>query len=188
MALAAIATATPAVLETNGGAGRLFTECYAHVTRGVVLELDPDKCAILARQRPTWSVYEGDCLKALAAGVGSHLAFDLIDVDPYGSPFEIIDAIFSNGRAHPDVVQLVVNDGLRQGVQMGRAWGVACLQDIVADFGNNLYDCYLDVAKEKVRRICGAAGFRLESWVGWHCGHGRNMTHYWAQLVRDRAA
>lgn len=110
------------VLETHGGYGRLFERCYGD-RRGVVFEKDRRKAAHLARQRPDWRVYEGDCLKPLSAGVGADMAFGLIDLDPYGSPFDVMQAIFQGERrAFAPTVQLVVNDGLRQKVGVGGSW------------------------------------------------------------------
>jgi hypothetical protein len=158
--------ATPVVLESHGGRGRLFTECYEGVAAGVVFEKDPGKIEILARQRPTWSVYEGDCLAAIDAGAGGHLRFNVIDLDPYGMPFEVMAAVFHPNRPLADVVELVVNDGTRQKVGLGGAWNVKCLADIVRDFGNNLHAVYLEAAKEKTRRLVKAAGFKIAAWRG----------------------
>jgi len=177
------------VLETNGGAGRLFEECYrpADVTAGAVFEKEPAKAEMLARQRPTWAVYEADCIAALAAGAAGHLVFNFIDVDPYGAAFPVIEAALSHPKRLADRIRLVVNDGLRQKVQLGGAWSVDCLADIVAEFGNNLYPVYLDVAKEKTRRLARAAGFELVEWSGYYCGHAGGMTHYSAELLRSGA-
>ncbi len=182
--------ARPVVLETHGGAGLLYDACYAHrAAGGVVFEADGQKASLLAQQRPEWSVYEGDCEAALAAGAAAHLAFDVVDVDPYGSPFETIGGLFkAEGRTWPDVVQLVVNDGLRQKVRFGGAWDVICLRPIVAEWGNDLFDRYIDVAKEMVARLVAPAGFGVARWRGYHCGTGEQMTHYWAELRREPRA
>jgi hypothetical protein len=176
--------AEPVVLETHGGWGHVWLECYRDVGRGAVFETRPDKAESLARQRPAWAVYEADCGRALEAGAASHLAYNFVDVDPYGSPFGVVAAYLSPGRTLPDVWHLVVNDGLRQKVQIGGAWQVECLADVVRDYGNDLYGRYLGVAKEKIRRLAAAAGFGLAGWSGYHCGHNQGMTHYWAKLSR----
>lgn len=177
----------PVILESHGGMGRIFTEVYepAKCLRGVVIEKNPAKVDILARQRPTWSVYEGDCEKALAGGAGSHLRFNYIDLDPYGSPFDVMEAVFTPERPLADEIQLVVNDGLRQMVKRGGAHRVDCLQGIVREFGNDLYPVYLQVAKEKVKRITSKLGYELSHWFGYHVT--ADMTHYWATLTRPTA-
>lgn len=59
-------TAEPVVMETHGGVGQVWASVYAHISQGVVFEKNEEKAAHLARQRPTWAVYEADCIKALS--------------------------------------------------------------------------------------------------------------------------
>ena len=180
--------ADPVVMETHGGWGKLYKEVWYRAGRGIVLEKNEEKAEVLSRQRPTWAVYCADSEKAIAGGVGAHLPCNIFDVDPYGSPFATIQAILKSERKLPDTVHLVVNDGLRQKVQLGGAYHVECLKGIVADYGNDLYGVYLDVAKEMVRRIAKTAGFSLAAWRGYYCGFGHNMTHYHALLNRVSGA
>jgi len=172
------------VLETHGGAGRIYERCYD--TRvGVVLEKKPEKAEHLAKQRPTWRVYQCDSAKALACGLANDLAFGLVDIDPYGSPWPILEALLLKSRRQwPDVVQIVVNDGLRQKCKMGGSWNAGDLREMVEQYGNNLYPIYLEVAREKLEKIAGQAGFKLTGWVGYYCGHAGDMTHYWATLQK----
>lgn len=171
------------VLETHGGAGRIYERCY-DTRRGVVLEKNPDKVEHLAKQRPNWRVYQGDCAKALACGLAKDMAFGLVDIDPYGSPWKVIEALFAQRRPWPDVVQLVVNDGLRQKCKMGGSWNAGDLRDMVELYGNNLYPIYLEIAEEKLEKIAARAGFKLSGWVGYYCGHAGDMSHYWATLTK----
>jgi hypothetical protein len=78
----------PVVCETHGGAGKLFDACYPLVRRGVVFEKDAEKAATLAKQRPSWSVYECDATAALDACAhgGSFVRFRHPVDDPPGSP------------------------------------------------------------------------------------------------------
>jgi hypothetical protein len=80
-------------------------------------------------------------------------------------------------------VQVVVNDGSRQRVQIGRASATAALKGVVRRHGNQLYHCYREVARELVEEIVAAAGFSVATWRGYYCGRGNNMTHYWAGLA-----
>jgi hypothetical protein len=175
----------PTVLETHGGAGKVFAACYSRFTRGVVFEVDPDKAETLAAQRPSWSVYQSPCETVLEAGGCAERSFNFLDCDPYGSPFPALGAFFGTPRAFPESMHLVVNDGLRQKVKLGGAWQTHDLRELVQEFGNDLYGCYMAVAKEKIRRLVKAAGYAIESWKGYHCGHGGDMTHYWAALKRS---
>ena len=100
----------PVVLETHGGNGEIFSRCYSHLESGVVFEKDLVKVALLGKQRPTWAVYEADCIGALAAGVGSHLPVNFLDLDPYGDPWPVIDAFFEGRKDLPSSLAIVVNE------------------------------------------------------------------------------
>lgn len=175
---------TPIILETHGGSGQLFKACYPHLHVGVVFEKDAQKAARLARQRPTWAVYECDCLTALAGGVGAHLAIDLLDVDPYGSPFEVLEAFFTSTRPFAPLMAVAVNDGLRQKVTMGGAWTVHALREAVERHGNDLHPIYLEVCGEILTEIVSHAGYRVEHFSGYYAGRGGAITHYLALLRR----
>lgn len=174
----------PVIMETHGGKGALFKACYSDVAAGVVLEKDRGKVEILARQRPTWAVYEvTDSAKAIAGGAGNHLPVNVLDVDPYGDPWPTIEAFFSSERERPDKVFVVVNDGLKSKVNIG-AWDVGTLAPMVQKYGNNLSPIYLEVCKELMAEKAAQAGYGLSRWVGYYCGHARQMTHYLAILER----
>lgn len=85
---------TPIVMETHGGAGKLFDACYGNVRDGIVFEKNPKKSKLIGLQRPTWRVYEADCESAIVSGIGGDLPVNLLDVDPYGDPWPVIDAVF----------------------------------------------------------------------------------------------
>ena len=180
----------PMVLETQGGYGALFEAVWRFGAKGgAVFEKDAIKASALARQRPGWSVYESDCERPIAAGCPSHLKFDVVDLDPHGSPFPVMEALFSGGVALAEEMHLVVNDGLRNKIRLGGAWDVKCLADLVPQFGNDrMFTHYLQVAKEKTRRLAAVAGYKIGAWYGYYCGHSGNMTHYWARLVRPVGA
>lgn len=109
----------PVVMETHGGFGAIWRDCYANIPAGVVFEKDPKKTAALAEQRPTWAVYEADCENAIAAGVGFHLPINYFDFDPYGSPWSVIQALFSRTRVDwPARIVLVANDGYRLAIKL----------------------------------------------------------------------
>ena len=73
----------------------MFGACYDGVESGIVFEKNPQKTKLLGLQRPTWRVYEADCEVAINAGVGNDLPVNLLDVDPYGDPWPVIEAFFS---------------------------------------------------------------------------------------------
>lgn len=179
--------APPVVMETHGGAGALFNAVYAHIHRGVVFEIDPDKAAILGKQRPSWAVYEADCIHALADGVGRHLTVNLLDIDPYGSSWDIVDAFFGSSRPFAERMIVVVNDGLRQKLMLNGAWTVKQMQPVVQQFGNDLHGKYLDVCQMLIKTKAAKAGYALSRFNGYYCGYSRANTHFMAVLDKDQS-
>ncbi len=174
---------TPVVMETHGGYGEIFKRCYRGVASGVVFEKKPNKAEILARQRPTWAVYEADCVKALGADAGGHLEINVLDVDPYGEPWPVLTAFFTSDRPRAQQMAVVVNDGLRQKVKMGGGWSTGSLKAVVSRYGNDkLYANYLDVCRELLEESVSQAGYGLTHWGGYYCGYAKQMTHYAALL------
>lgn len=172
----------PVLMETHGGYGRIFTRCYRGIDAGCVLEKDSNKAKFLAQQRPTWAVYEGDAAALLSIGAGAHLRINLLDVDPYGDPFPTIHAFLMSQRPPVDSLWIVVNDGLRQKTKMGGAWSVETLKPAVAEFGNDLYPCYLDVCRWLLHKEAEQAQANLLRFSGYYCGYQKQMTHYAAML------
>jgi hypothetical protein len=176
----------PVVLEAFGGFGKLYARCYAAVEQGVVFEKDSTKVAALARQRPTWAVYQADSTAAIRDGAGSHLPVNFLDLDPYGEPWPTLDAFFQGHKPKVPRLVIVVNDGLRQKLQAGGGWEVHSLAEVVAERGNcGLFQEYLSICKLLVQKKAAQAGYRLRRWNGYHCGRQGHMTHYAAVLERS---
>lgn len=172
-------------METHGGYGKIGAACYFGVERGIVFEKDPAKAEALATQRPTWAVYECDCVAALKAGVGAHLPVNVIDIDPYGQPWDVIDAFWATERKLPDKIGIAVNDGLRLNLKLGKAASVHSLRAAVMKFGAKaIFPNYLDVCQWMMQEKAGQRGYTLTRWAGYYCGHAEQMTHYAAVLVR----
>src|SRR5579862_4307720 len=168
----------PVVMETHGGLGKVGDACYAEVPAGVVFEKDPEKAALLARKRPTWSVWESDCVRSLRNGVGAHLAVNLLDVDPYGDPWPVFDAFFDSERPRAPVLWVAVNDGLGRWIRGGHAWKSPSLKTVVAKHGNDLYGKYLEIAKELLAEKALTVGYRVTSYAAyWVFGKG-DKSHY----------
>lgn len=173
----------PVVLETHGGYGRLYERCYSHISGGIVIEKDARKAAFLARQRRTWRVFEDDCLDVLRCRVTDDVPANLFDIDPYGSPWDVIDLCMQR-RSLPSSIWIVVNDGLRQKCQRGGSWNVKCLGSVVERRGANLYPVYLDVCEELLEEKAGQHGMSLTRFSGYYCGKQKQMTHYVACIER----
>lgn len=170
----------PNVMETHGGMGEIWQTCYYQLPYGVVFESDRARAAALALQRPTWSVYEANCVKALGLGAGSHFPVNLLDIDPYGEAWTTIEAFMSSARPRTSPLVVVVNDGLRNRIKLGRAWKTAILQPFVEKYGNDLHDIYLEICEEKLGELGLIAGYRLDKFEGYYCGDEGKMTHYLA--------
>lgn len=176
--------AQPVVMETHGGYGRLYLQVYPNLQQGIVFEKDEHKAGVLAEQRPTWAVYQGDCVAALKVGVGAHRIINVLDIDPYGEPWSVMDAFFTSDRPRANTLYLVVNDGLRNKLKLGGAWSMDQMAAVVERYGNNLYHRYLDVCQELVQQKAAQAGYGLSRFAGYYCGTDALMTHYLAVLTR----
>jgi len=176
----------PIIMETHGGAGKLFRACYEEIKTGIVFEKDPKKSKLLGKQRPTWRVYEADCEGAISAGVGGDLPINLLDLDPYGDPWPVIEAFFGSERERASLLCVAVNDGLRQKVKFGGSWSVGSLQSAVSKYGNDLHSIYLEVCQEILKEKVFQAGYHLKRFAGYYCGASKLMTHYLGVLELDR--
>jgi len=176
--------ALPVIMETHGGKGAIYSACYRTVQSGVVFEKDREKAGFLALQRPTWAVYEADCVGAIAHGAGAHLEVNVLDVDPYGEPWPTIRAFFESERPRTARLYVVVNDGLRQKLRISGGWHVASITSVVSRFGSDLQGKYLAVCEIMIKELAAKAGYSLSRFAGYYCGAGNWMTHYLAELGR----
>jgi hypothetical protein len=176
------------VMETHGGIGKLYASCYSTIRDGVVFERDPAKADFLAHQRPSWAVYRCDVVRALRAGAGAHLEINLLDLDPYGQPWNVIDAYFSSKRSFPERMAVVVNDGLRQNLKMHGAWNNKSMQGIVSKYGNDsMFKRYKELCREMLADRVISQGYVVDQWASYYTGFAGNMTH-WAAILVKRSA
>lgn len=172
------------IIETHGGTGEIYRETYTAAKTGVVFDTDTIKAKLLSRQRPHWAVYEADCVDGLKNGLGELFDATLIDVDPYGQPWPILETVFENAML-ADRVGIAVNDGLRQKLKMNGGWTVESLRPQVEKYGNQtLYMNYLDICEEKLETLI-PENYSLEAFGGYYTGHGKQITHYGAILERE---
>jgi hypothetical protein len=150
-----------------------------------VFEKDETKAEGLAVQRPTWSVISGDAERGLRAGLGAHIAANVLDIDPYGDPWPFVEAFLFSDRALPDRLGVVVNDGLRHKLKLNAGWKIKSLEASLKHFGNaSLYERYAQVCEWNMRRLADHAGYKIARWSAYYCGAGKSMTHYAAILER----
>lgn len=174
----------PIIMETHAGIGDIFQVVYHQYKIGVAFDKNPMKCEILARQRPTWAVYQADSQVALSLGAGSHLEVNFLDVDPYGDSWPTIKAFFGSQRTFTDRMVLVVNDGLRKKVQIGGSWNSKTLRPVARVMGNDLWHRYLDACKLLLSNTIKDTGYRMSKFDGYYTGEGKRMTHFMALLER----
>lgn len=171
------------VLETHGGYGEVWKRVYSGFEQGVVIEKNPEKTRVLAQQRPSWAVFEGTALAVVSSGALALYPIDLIDCDPYGSPWPILAPAIAAVSA--PVLAIAVNDGLRQRLAMMQGWTSKDLADEVLKYGNDrLYRDYLAVCREKLTGLLAVCGYELSWWAGRYVGHAHHMTHYAAVAVK----
>lgn len=186
-ALEALGVRSPVIVEAYAGLGVIGSRLY--VTRsaaGVAIEKDEAKACRLATDRPTWRVYEGDCIRALAAGLAADLEVSLLDLDPYGDPWLAHRAFWESERKRAPRLAVVVNDGLGKRTKMGMSWTTGSLRPIVARFGQDIFgDQYLTCCRWAMGRDSAKAGYRLLDFRGFRGGHGGQMSHFYGIFERD---
>jgi hypothetical protein len=179
-----LGVARPFTIETHGGRGEIYKRLYSGFP-GAVIEKDPERAEFLARQRPSWLVYEGKAEDMLGAGLFRRYSVEMLDVDPFGEPWPTIEGFFGSKRELAPRMALAVNDGLRQNARVKGAWKVGSTKAAARKWGNDKVRAhYLDLCREKVTEIAGAAGYSVEWWHGYYTGNLDDMTHYGALLVR----
>jgi len=176
----------PVVLVSHGGYGAIFDACYFKVEEGIVFEKDSKKTAVLVKQRPTWAVYESDCVSGIAAGLGKELPITILDCDPYGEPWPVIDAVFQSEREFQPRMGIVVNDGLKQKLKTQTAWNVRSMEGLVSRYGNAaIFSNYLQFCQLLIEEKAAKVGYTLRRWTGYYCGSHKDLTHYAAILERS---
>lgn len=178
----------PVILETHCGTGALFNACYAHVRQGLAMDLEKSRATKVAIQRPTWRVYAGNSARALELGLAADLEFSFVDIDPYGSCWHHVTALFRSKRALAQRLGIVATDGLRLRTQMGGSAHARTpeLDDARERFGNGtaLYEQYLMVCEWLLTRRAEEAGFTVTKFRGFYNGQRKNMTQWGAILER----
>lgn len=189
-ALSYLRGATPVVCETHGGRGDIYAALYTGIADGVVFEIAPERAEALAAQRPTWAVYQADVEIALAAGAGAHLEVNYLDVDPYGSSWETLEAFFASRRPRPARLVVVVHDGLRLKASSGAAWSTARLAPFVARYGNHrIWREYpTRICRELMDAVTAPAGYAVRVFESYATGHEQKMVHMLAVLERAGGA
>ena len=173
-------------METHGGSGVLFNACYKSVEHGVVFEKNETKVISLAQQRPTWLVYETDCIPAIAGGVGDHLPINFFDLDPYGSPWDVVATIFDHWKYLPQKFALAITDGQRQKTRVKGSWNIKNLKAFVGTYGNDqIFANYKEIFEALFVAMAAPRGFTIKKWTAYYCGTLKNMTHFGAVLERD---
>lgn len=181
---------TPIALETMGGEGMIYLRCYTGIQKGWVFEKNPDLLIPLTEQRPTWWAYQGEAERILGDCPDGFNA-NFIDIDPHGSPWPTLEALFHPRRfTHPEIY-LVVHDGSRRFLSVGgsgsndQRWRHGILAELAADYGDDLRTRYSDIAQVAIAKLAKPCGYTIKKWLSFYTGHDKNSTHYWATLHRS---
>lgn len=167
------------VVETHGGIGKIFDNLYRDLP-GIVFENDIAKAEKLCAQR-NWPVYASDCVSGIAGGACDWFRPNYWDLDPYGCPWNVVDAILS--RPQPSRFVLVANDGLRLKLKMGGVHMMKFITDALRHFGERaLRTNYAEACEWIVRQRAAAVGLRLARWAAHYGGYLQQMTHWCAVL------
>lgn len=100
------------ILEVFAGEGRIYRACWARFPCGATMDLDEQKARAAARERPTWSVYSGNAMRALRAGWMGHVPFDVVDLDCWGAPWVFLQAMILSKRAWAPKTTVLLTDGV----------------------------------------------------------------------------
>lgn len=173
---------SPVVLETYGGAGVVGDYVYREVQRGAVLERSAAKTDLLVRKRPSWSVYEGDALQLLRAGIADHLPINLVDVDTYGVPWETLDALFCGRKRWELETWLVVTDASILHSKMSGGPQGECFHELRQRWGHRVHVDYPQKAEWLIRKKAAVVGFTVSGFRAVTCGYLQQMT-LWAACL-----
>jgi hypothetical protein len=82
---------------------------------------------------------------------------------------------------------IVVNDGLRQNVQMRRSWASKTMQTMVAKYGNDMiFKRYKEICREMLAERVSRQGYSITAWAAYYCGQNSHMTHWAAILTKHK--
>lgn len=65
---------------------------------------------------------------------------------------------------------------------MGAAWKIKTLRPMVRKYGHRLHAAYLKICEEMMAERARVAGYEVDRFAGYYCGHSKQMTHYLAIL------
>lgn len=98
------------VLDCFAGEGAMYHAVWSRFA-GATIDKDRAKALRAAAERPRWSVYAGETVSAIRGGWMRHVPFDLVDVDAYGSPWDVVHAWILSNRERAELTTLVLTDG-----------------------------------------------------------------------------
>lgn len=152
------------VLEGFTGKGAMYRACWSRFARGATIDKDEAKVRQACKRRPYWACYAGHTDRALAAGWMGHWAFDVVDLDAYGSPWPFVRAWFTPcDRRVADVTHLFLTDGyMRQASIATRCR--ALFPEQRGQRGDMPGELYLETAQARVAQWAAGVGSAVE-WV-----------------------
>lgn len=172
------------ILEPFAGTGILWRSCYDFPgIRVVAIEQHPRKVEILAHQRPTSIVVEGDCVPLLSQGFCAWVPFDVLDLDAHGSPLGCLMAFFAQPRAMAHSLWIVATDGV--GFALRRGSCPSTLQESLRSYGRDrLLKQYPVILHAWLETLSAAHGRVVKDFRWRVAGSSGQLYHWMACLTR----
>ncbi len=162
------------ILEGCAGRGHMYRAVWSRF-RGAAMDHNRTKAEAAARERPDWAVYCGDVERALAAGWMGHVAFEVVDFDPYGEPWKFLRALLMSEREWAPVTRVVLTDGYIRPQALVMAMPCKALfPNFTERMCGMTTEDYVATARIRIAEWGEAAGLRLGSMDTYEPTRGRS--------------
>lgn len=170
------------ILECFGGFGVMYDLVWSRFRNGVMFDKKEAAVQHAAERRPSWACYCGDAVRLLGSSLHEGTAFDVVDLDCYGSPWPALRALLFSDRVFAPTTTVFLTDGYMSRAAVGppcRAlWGAGVPR---MNISRQMYE-------ERVAVMVGEwtshAGLRVTQHERWWQGKG---TAYMAMVLCTRA-
>jgi len=99
------------VLECFAGESWLYRQLWHKAASGATLDKDRNKVIRAAEERPGWACYAGDVKRVFGGPWFDWRAFDVVDIDAWGSPWPFLAAWAESSRARAIDTLVFLTDG-----------------------------------------------------------------------------
>lgn len=147
------------VLEACAGEGAMYRAIWRDMPWGSCADKVESKARAAAIERPGWVCYHGNAIAMLRSGWARHVGAEIVDLDVYGAPYDMLHAL---SAAMPDVpeVWVLATDGL----QVQRNVPRVLLEPGETIHGWAVRDAYVERGRAKMAQWLGTR-WEIVSWV-----------------------